>query len=72
MTRHAVCSCRQLHLTIEGEPSRNAMCHCLAYQRRTVAVISNQARFRNEPMAITDYFCRTFLRAGLIGPGESE
>jgi hypothetical protein len=27
MTRHAACSCGQLHLTIEGEPSRNAMCH---------------------------------------------
>src|SRR5262252_1187243 len=53
MTRHAACSCGQLHLTIEGEPSRNAMCHCLACQRRTGAVISNQARFRNEQVTIT-------------------
>ena len=48
ITRHAACSCGQLHLTIEGEPSRIAMCHCLACQRRTGAVISNQARFRRE------------------------
>ena len=27
MTRHAACSCGQLHLTIEGEPSRISMCH---------------------------------------------
>jgi hypothetical protein len=34
--------------TIEGESSRIAMCHCLECQRRTGAVISNQARFRRE------------------------
>jgi hypothetical protein len=43
--RRAACSCGQLHLTIEGEPSRISMCHCLECQRRTGAVISNQARF---------------------------
>ena len=48
MTRRATCSCGQLHLAIEGEPSRIAMCHCLECQRRTGAVSSNQARFRRE------------------------
>ena len=48
ITRRAACSCGQLHLTIEGEPSRISMCHCLECQRRTGAVISNQARFRRE------------------------
>ena len=47
-TRRAACSCGQLHLTIEGEPVRISMCHCLECQRRTGAVISNQARFRRE------------------------
>src|SRR5215471_3336955 len=47
-TRHAACSCGQLHLTVEGEPARVAMCHCLECQRRTGAVISNQARFRRD------------------------
>ena len=47
-TRRAACSCGQLHLTIEGEPSRISMCHCLECQRRTGAAISNQARFRHE------------------------
>ena len=47
-TRRAACSCGQLHLTIEGEPSRISMCHCLECQRRTGAVISNQARFPRE------------------------
>ena len=47
-TRRAACSCGQLQLTIEGEPSRISMCHCLECQRRTGAVISNQARFRRE------------------------
>ena len=47
-TRRAACSCGQLYLMIEGEPSRISMCHCLECQRRTGAVISNQARFRRE------------------------
>jgi hypothetical protein len=47
-TRHAACSCGQLHLTIEGEAARISICHCLACQRRTGAVISNQARFPRE------------------------
>jgi hypothetical protein len=46
--RYAACNCGQLHITIEGEPSRISMCHCLECQRRTGAVISNQARFRRE------------------------
>ena len=46
--RRAACNCGQLHLTIEGEPSRISMCHCLECQRRTGGVISNQARFRRE------------------------
>lgn len=47
-TRHATCNCGQLHLTIEGEPARVSMCHCLECQRRTGAVLSNQARFKRE------------------------
>jgi hypothetical protein len=51
-TRVAACSCGQLHLTIQGEPARVSMCHCLECQRRTGAVISNQARFRPEQIAV--------------------
>jgi hypothetical protein len=50
--RRAACSCGQLHLRVEGEPLRISMCHCLACQRRTGAVISNQARFRREQVAV--------------------
>jgi hypothetical protein len=52
-TRRAACNCGQLHLTIEGEPVRVSMCHCLECQRRTGAVISNQARFRREQVTFT-------------------
>src|SRR5262245_66298510 len=47
-SRRTACSCGQLHLTIEGESSRISMCHCLACQRRTGAVMSNQARFHRD------------------------
>jgi hypothetical protein len=50
--RRAACSCGQLHLSIEGEPARISM-HCLACQRRTGAVISNQARFRREQITFS-------------------
>ena len=52
-TRRAACSCGQLQVTIEGDPSRIALCHCLACQSRTGAVISNQARFRRDQVTIS-------------------
>ena len=52
-TRHAACSCGQLHLTIDGESARISMCHCLACQRRTGVVFSNQARFWREQVTFT-------------------
>src|SRR5437016_2677302 len=51
-TRYAACSCEQIRLTIEGEPARISMCHCLACQRRTGAVVSNQARFPRDRVTI--------------------
>jgi len=51
-TRRAACSCGQLNLAIEGEPVRIAMCHCLECQRRTGAVLSNQARFPRAQVTI--------------------
>jgi hypothetical protein len=44
-TRHAACSCEQLRLTVEGDPIRVSICHCLACQRRTGSVFGVQARF---------------------------
>ncbi|MDQ3859791.1 MAG: GFA family protein [Actinomycetota bacterium] len=45
LTREAACSCGQLRLTAEGDPSRVSMCHCLACQRRTGSAFGIQARF---------------------------
>ena len=52
ITRRAACSCGQLNLTIEGESVRVSMCHCRECQRRTGAVISNQARFRRDQVSV--------------------
>ena len=65
-TRHTTCSCGQLHLSIEGEPSRVSMCSCLACQRRTGAVISNQARFRREQITFSGKVT-TWVRAAESG-----
>jgi hypothetical protein len=51
-TRNAVCSCGQLHVTVEGEPFRISMCHCLACQRRTGSAFGIQARFESGQVRI--------------------
>ena len=66
-TRRAACSCGQLQLTIEGEPSRVSMCHCLECQRRTGAVISNQARFRREQITSINGTATAWKRRGESG-----
>lgn len=49
-TRRASCSCGQLALTLEGEPIRVSMCHCLDCQRRTGSAVSVQARFARDQL----------------------
>jgi hypothetical protein len=52
-TGRAACSCGQLSLAIEGDPFRVSMCHCLECQRRTGAVLSNQARYAGSQVRIS-------------------
>jgi hypothetical protein len=52
-TRDAACSCGQLHLTVEGDPIRISMCHCLACQRRTGSAFGIQARFTSDQVRVT-------------------
>ena len=59
--RHAACSCGQLRLTVEGEPVRVSICHCLACQRRTGSVFGVQARFE-EGQVTTDGASRQYIR----------
>jgi hypothetical protein len=58
-TREAACSCGQLRVTVEGDPVRISMCHCLACQRRTGSAFSIQARWPADRVRIegryTDY-----------------
>jgi hypothetical protein len=62
-TRQAACSCGQLHLTVEGEPVRISVCHCLECQRRTGAVASNQAAFRRQQVTVAGNATRWMRRA---------
>lgn len=50
--REAACSCGQLHLTVEGDPIRISMCHCLACQRRTGSAFGIQARFKARQVGV--------------------
>jgi hypothetical protein len=49
----AACSCGQLKLVVEGEPSRVSVCHCLACQRRTGSAFGFQARFPRDRVEIS-------------------
>jgi hypothetical protein len=66
-TRRAACSCAQIHLTVEGEPSRVWICHCLECQRRTGAVVSNLARFRREQITFINGTATAWKRKGESG-----
>lgn len=46
--REAACSCGQLGLTVEGDPVRISICHCLSCQRRTGSAFGVQARFHQD------------------------
>jgi hypothetical protein len=50
--RDAACSCGQLRVTVEGDPLRTSMCHCLACQRRTGSAFGIQARFASEQVQV--------------------
>ena len=52
MAREAACSCGQLRVTVEGDPVRISMCHCLACQRRTGSAFAIQARWPAEQVEI--------------------
>lgn len=47
-TRTATCSCGQLRVTVEGDPVRISVCHCLACQQRTGSAFGAQARWPRE------------------------
>lgn len=69
-TRTASCSCGQLTATVEGDPVRISVCHCLACQRRTGSVFAAQARFPRENVTISGEG-REFFRAGDDGGGAT-
>jgi len=52
-TRYAACTCGQLQLTVEGDPVRISMCHCLACKRRTGSAFGIQARFAASDVQVT-------------------
>jgi hypothetical protein len=51
--REASCSCGQLRATVDGEPRRVSICHCLACQRRTGSAFGVQSRFDRNQVRIT-------------------
>jgi len=57
----AACSCGELRVSVEGEPVRVSVCHCLACQRRTGSAFGFQARFSGGDASISGE-SREFVR----------
>lgn len=68
--RTASCSCGQLTATVNAEPVRVSICHCLACQRRTGSVFGAQARFAAESVQISGKATR-YVRVGDSGSKAS-
>jgi len=62
-TRTATCSCGQLRVTVEGDPVRISVCHCLACQQRTGSAFGVQARWPSERVT-TEGEVRVWQRTG--------
>jgi hypothetical protein len=52
MIATASCTCEQLRLTVDGEPLRLSLCHCLSCKRRTGSAFGIQARFQEEDVRL--------------------
>jgi hypothetical protein len=65
ITRAASCSCGQLRLECQGEPTRISICHCLECQKRTGGIFGAQACFPRAFVSIEG------LRAQWSRAGES-
>lgn len=66
-TRQATCSCGQLRLTLQGDPIRASICHCLACQRRTGSVFGVQARFSRDQVLSIEGQSTSYVRVGDSG-----
>ncbi len=65
-TRLASCTCGQLTATVDTDPVRVSICHCLACQRRSGSVFAAQARFSRTGVSLAGA-STTFVRVGDAG-----
>jgi hypothetical protein len=63
ITRRAECSCGRLSATCSGEPTRIAVCHCLACKRKTGSAFGFGSWFRTSDVT-TDGRATEFVRVG--------
>ena len=53
ISRLATCCCGQLKVSVDADPVRISMCHCLACQKRTGSVFGAQAWFPRDNVRIS-------------------
>ena len=67
MKRTSSCSCGEVTLTTDSEPTRVSICHCFECQKRTGSVLGVQARFfRNQ--VVTEGRTTQYVR--VVGDSE--
>ena len=67
MERKASCSCGQLGIVVEGEPSMVAACNCIECQKRTGSVLGVGAYFKDEHVTETYGKSSSYERQGDSG-----
>ena len=72
MTRTAACCCRKCSISVRGEPTINAVCHCQNCQRRTGSAFGWSAYFKNENVTATVGAFRTYSIAEELTVGEKS
>src|SRR5580692_11949751 len=66
-SREAACSCGQLSLTVNGDPLRVSMCHCLECQRRTGSTFGVQAFYPREQVRLAKGIAKRYARRAESG-----
>jgi hypothetical protein len=67
VTRTAACCCGDCKITVEGEPTLNAICHCTSCRKRTGSAFGWSSYFPDENIVAKSGAMKVYARDGTTG-----
>ena len=67
MTRTAKCCCGKASITVEGEPTLNAICHCSSCRKRTGSAFGWSTYFPDDKVSNKTGEMRLYAKDGALG-----